>query len=66
MSKPTYSFHEVIELIRTADSELQLNVLAGVVTDEAERYDIFHLQVITSAIHIGYRMLRLKKSPKQG
>lgn len=54
---PTYTFEEVIELIRKAEDRFTLAVLAEVLEDEKKRYCLFHLRIICFTIQLAKSML---------
>jgi hypothetical protein len=52
IAPPTYSFDQLIEMIRTA-TEVELSAIRGLLTrdDEMELYCMFHVELLTFAIH---------------
>lgn len=59
---PTYSFEEVIELIRNADGYDHLRLIHKVVIDDKYKYCLYHLALISEAVElkVGY----LAKDPQ--
>jgi hypothetical protein len=45
--KPTYSFEEMRDLIRKADSQQDIKVIAFLLRIEGKRYDLHHIHALT-------------------
>lgn len=49
---PTYSFEEIIELIRTAEDPDHACLIAELVMEEKKQYCLFHLNLIVEAVKL--------------
>lgn len=52
--EPTYTFEEVIEFIRTG-TEFEMGALRGIFNEEAQRYNLFHVELIAKAFEIRFK-----------
>lgn len=57
VTSPTYTFEEVIEQIRTAESHQLLNIISMVAKDDKDKYSLFDYRVINIAIGIAEELI---------